>query len=390
MTQIQTGVIIPRDYGIRLRQNGVFISPSKYALGRLLLATPAQRQRWVSDVAAEKELSVDETVEWIARGFKKRKEDPAILDAKTTLFDVRRYGDTIAGKALSRRDPDTYHEMQLASPFESDAGYGYTDARCSCGNGFWDGVKNAESMCPHLAALETALYEDVKQRRSIAGSHTGLPPRNRFAAPSLPFYERGGASRAVTRYYGGENHFSLNKDLLEDIRIYASLVQGLVQEGKAEFQVMRHAERNVDAARIRESERRYHGAVKALQRRIHGMLKAHGFRKTGYVLEFKGTPHEAVAQRFMNGFAAYSVCIGRDAPPLLVMKHLGPVVPDPISAREVRQDDPYFRAQSYITVDDATRRECRAEVILPGMRDESRVFVPQLLQDVYRQRMRQL
>jgi hypothetical protein len=400
---IRTGEIIPRDYGIVLRRKGTktFVSPSKFAVGTLLLEKPEAIQRRIADIAQRTDTSIDEVTKALEKGIKRKREGAHIL-TDNMLFDARLLGNAITAKIISKSDPEAYHEVRIAKPLTYGDTTQYDDVQCSCSSGFWDGVKTVQEICPHIAALTIALYRDEKSRLSADENTTGLTPSRRLPAPSLPFAFQekslgwGKRDKALTgmlhQYYTGKKkHVGINKEALASPEIYSSWLAKTIQnqQGSATYEVVRQAEKTIDRDSLSTADRELYGASKALEGRAVQMLKKAGFKPAGYCLEFKGTPHEVVAQRFVNGFAVYSLCMRQDMPPFLVRKNLHGKAQNPITAVATRQDSPYTRKGWYESIDDATRRECSEQIIVPGTQKDSQINVPIRLQRKYASLMRQ-
>jgi hypothetical protein len=121
------------------------------------------------------------------------------------------------------------------------------------------------------------------------------------------------------------------------------------------------------------------------------MLRDRGFYTNKYSLEFRGTEHEVVAQRFIHPKTSrvISLCIKDNMPPILVEKYLGDRPSDWITqTSDSRQDSPYQRlGQLYESIDDSTRRLGPTRILIPGTNKDSQVTVSQELKEFYNQHL---
>ena len=393
MNPIPTGEILPRDYGIvlRLKKDRLFISPSRYAIGQLILETPQEIRARLQEKAQNENISLEEVTKAFVAGVVKKERTKNILNfgRRRALLNVTPYTPaTYHAQVKSKGNgAPAWYDVHVFNP-SMDGGFDYEGVRCDCKDNFWDEVKNLDVMCVHGAALELALYHDHHSRISADENITGLKPQERLQNPSLPFNLRSVITDILFDYYvEGKSHGDINRRVLDNPAVFTPALESAFADHKATFYALRQRERETTS--YTESDRRYHGAVKALEGRIEEEFEHRKFKRSGYGLEFKGTEHEVVAKRYRHGDTVYSLCIPAYAPPFFVKKHLGELVPDWISARDERDDHPFQRVgQKYMSVDDATRREGFTTVIIPGQRQDSEVFVPKILQERYEQAMK--
>jgi hypothetical protein len=397
--RIPTGEITPRDYGVVIRPyrgQRKLLAPSKYAFGALLLESPEAIRERIADWARRNDMSQKKARETLEKGIARRGNGVHVLDWGNLLYDAKRHAGAVTAKVTTKSESDEYVEARVVAPRNVKEAVYYDEIACDCAMSFWDGVKTAKQVCGHVAALDIALYRDEKSYLSTKENVTGLSLSQRIRS-MMPFTffahdkRQGPRWQAVTDmlfdyYVNGHNHFDINVRALDDPEIYVGrLAAAIATDANTDisYEAVRHDEHSVSENTVSTTERRMYGSFKVLEGRIEAMFEDHGFHTRGYVLEFKDTPHEVIARRFVQGFTAYSLCIRRDMPPLLIKKHLGAKVDRPITAAQPSPSNPYGQKESYITVDDATRRECHAEVIIPGTRQHSQLEVSQDLQRIY-------
>lgn len=391
---IPNGEILPRDYGIILYRSGrrLFISPSKYVMGKILLETPQEIRRRVSEKARREGYKIRDLEDKLKKGVRRREGDQNFLktnkgerkEKTPAIHSVKYYAGSHTANIKSKSSPQ-YHEASTGAV-----------TRCGCEDSFWVDIKHIDVVCTHIATLETALYLDNKNCNPVDENITGLPPRERVSR-EIPFTLANGqeeSERLLTDvlfdyYVEGMNHYEINRGLIENPMIYSQWLRDLLENpnnsnSSAEIRVLRQEERKVQRTK---SNRRLLGAIHSLTERLSQELVARGFNRAGYGLEFQGSCYEVVGQRFVNGNTLYSMCTREDFPPILVKKHLGEKM-NLFVSRDTRYDSPFDRVgEKYVSKDDSTRRECLTEVIIPGMREDSIVSVPIVLKEAYKRAM---
>ena len=397
MNPILTGKILPRDYGVELRlsqRRKVFFSPLKYAIAKLMLETSDQVKKRLETISQERGTPLDELVEALGKGVKKRHRTKVILnkDRRDILRGTHRYGLDIAARVQSKRRGSKLTKITFGENEE----LAYLKTECHCEDVYWDGTKRYEAICTHLAVLEEAIYLDNQTKQPRDDNLTGLLPRERPLI-QLPFRLLSVSRRdeildpKVTKmildyYVEGKNFYEINKNALKDPQIFTSkLVKNLRSPWqKARFVVLSQEEKK--KSNPSPQERVLYGSIKAVERRITGMLRERGFYRDGFGVEFQGTDHEIVGRRFRSGSEVYSICIGEDLPPVIVHKFLGSQPRNIFQSHDGRNDHPLLREnESYESIDDTTRRFALTKVILPGRNERSEVFVSQNLARLYTQ-----
>lgn len=404
-----TGEILPRDYGLIISSQGrrLFISPSKYAIGKLMLETPAQIRARLRKKAEKDDLPFDELVEELVAGVKRHHRYKCVLNVgrSGTVREVGRYPITITAQVKSKTRG--YQHVSIVSYTDSEKPkLGYNAVNCECLDNRWNEVKGTrfEGICTHLAALEIAIDEDNKSRKRVGRNITGLTPKERSLIGSLPFtFFAGGKNSealdslvtdAIWDYYVERlNHFEINKALLANPLIYSKQLKSLFEQrgDKVRFGVVRQKERTIKRE-ISPSENAYLASVRSVKEGVTERLWELGFTRQGYALEFKGTPHEVVAEQFKDGYEVWSLCAKEGMPPIVVHRRLGGREEDWISATDdsvegcvnVGTNSPFKEvSERYGSVDDATRRIGRTRIIIPGQGNGSPIRVAQVLQKDY-------
>lgn len=394
---IQTGEISPRDYGILLRlpeQKKIFMSPLRYALGGLILCTPQEISELLKDKAQRTGQDEKELVRDFETAVRKREGSKKILKlgGRDVVCSVERYGRSYSGRVLSKGSA-SFYQVKLTNGSRCGQGLEYRTARCNCEDNSWSDVKYAEAICLHSAALDIALYLDQKSRMSIEDNITGLNPKDRMGAMSMPFSffdKRVDGGRLLIDilfeyYVNKKSQFKVNQEFLDNPRIYTQpLIEALgTSWDKAQFGVLRQEEKES------RKDLRLHGAIKALEKRVFQELWDRGFIKIGYSLEFKGTPYQVIGQRFIQKDSIYTFCTKRGMPPVIVKRNLGAKALDRFNSNDSRQDSPFHRVgEKYLSTDDATRRESLTEIIIPGIREDSITTIPDFLRRMYVKEMR--
>ncbi len=384
--KIQTGEIIPRDYGIIIQRGGrkIFIAPMNYIIGGLILATPEELGQKISQKASELRIRPGALKRELAAGIIKREGTDNLLryGGRSALRWAKNYN-TIAGEVISKSEPRTYG-VQIAYLENPTSGeITYASIGSDNPNEHWAKVKskerNLDMMIDQTAALDIALYKDNRQRNSAKRNITGLFPRDR-PTNHLPFRFSDPIDVLIDYYIEGKNRFELNKALLTRPETYSQELLNTFQNNpdSAYFAVIRQSEKEQTT---HHSGREYFGAVKALEKRIIHELKSKGFEWDGYGLEFRDTPNQTISKRYRKAGQVYAICTKQDQPPIIVYKKLGEKAQNWITAKEARADSPYKRTGIYTTIDDTTRRESWAQVIVPGKSNS--IFVPQILRKAY-------
>lgn len=406
---VATGEIIPRDYGLVLtlrNKQKLFVSPSKYIIARLMLETPGEIRERIQVHSELIHVEYSRLEEMLVDGVVAREGTKNILNfdrkhKKKTVKNVKVYTrDNVSANIKSKgRRHSAFYETIINNPSQESGILDYRGVECECKEDFWNKVKTVDAiMCVHAATLESSLYLDGQSGLSSRRNITGLFPSKRKNNPSMPFAfleDDEEINRLVTHvlfayYTDNSSHFNINKFLLSDEDNYSEALQKHFESDNARFEVLRQKEREVSKDSLTSYEVKFFGSVKVLESRIINDLRHNrGFRKAGYALEFKGSEHEMVAQRFVNGHEVYSLCIGSGTPPILVHRYLGARVHNWISAKNGVQDSPFrMSGEKFTSVDDATRRAGETEIIIPGMRAGSKFYVQDILKQKYNQLMK--
>ena len=396
--RIQTGEIIARDYGLVLHEYGqrrVFFSPSKYAIGLAILESPSELRRRIREKSEREGIEYQSLEEAFVNGVVKREGSKNLLNihGKKALQNARRYGTIYFANIKSKsREGPAFYDVQLGSPEIKNGSFSYHSARCECSDNFWNEVKCFDVICPHISALEIALYKDSTSRKSSKKNITQLSPRERTEHPSMPFSLFQNSSTRekdeiitdiLFDYFVEEkDHFEINKGLLENRLIYSIDLLRSIQDirDKVQYKVLRHKEKDLE-----NGDKKYCGAVKALEKKIIAELKIKRFKSDYYAVEFKGTDYETISKRFRRGNLVYSICIREGMLPVIVKKNLFVKSKNIFQSNDPREDSPFMRIGcKYISIDDATRRESLTEIIIPGMKRESIIQVPKWMSERYR------
>ncbi|HLC46868.1 MAG TPA: hypothetical protein VJI75_03950 [Candidatus Nanoarchaeia archaeon] len=403
-----TNEIIPRNYGITLHSpynKRLFLCPSQYMLGHLTLETSAEIRARLHEYSERKGIPYRKLSSDFRAKVMRREKGTGIIDLsrRLALKEVNRYGGKISAQVLSKSGVDHYPvNISDAQRFPSGRlppGIEYHDSKCSCESAFWADVKEIDISCPHISALEIALVSDNNSPKDSAKRNiTGLTKKARGDFNELPFaLSRIGAfsngriaipeQRALTDlmmgyYLENKNQYDIDVEALSDEMMYTPALRAEMLNGSAVFSVLRQKESA--ASDLSSSEARYQGAVRALVERISSELQTRDYRSKGYAREFVGTDFESVARRWENGVKAYHICTSRENPPLIVVRHLEKKAHDWMRPDDPRQDSPFRRiGESYTSIDDASRREGSTQVVIPGERPDSMLFVPEELKRRY-------
>ncbi len=377
---IKTGEILPRDYGITFRENGetFFISPMKYILGKIILESPQNLKKRIREKAHLEGLKIRNLEKELKEGFRKRSNTPKefLETGRDAISEVKGYNNIFTAEIPSKSKSNSPYKVQLG--LEN----GLKHARCECSDSFWVDVKRKSIICPHISALEIALFQDNSSKLSSQTNLTGLTPSQRPHNHNLPFnleeFDSLVTQIMFDYFVEGKSQFQLDKYLLEFGDLVSDEIKDKLQNDKAVYSVLRQKERSFDRNSISETQKRYYGAQRALKTRIKDMLKEKGFRENGYGLEFKFSDFETVSERFRQGNIIYSVCTQDYASPFIIKKVLG----EKTSIEDRMETNP-LSLREYTSVDDTTRRESFNRIIIPGQNQGSEVFVPQILKNSY-------
>jgi len=388
---MKTNIIIPRDYGLFVKGDygrRFFVSPTRHAIGKLMLESSAQIRERVSRKARRETTSPVRLRKLLYDGIKKREGTDNLVKVHTRnrINGVELYDRVYHAKLRAKSDEEIYYETQLSNPRINDnGGFGYRHSRCDCKDSYWGEVKSTEVFCSHLAAFEIALFEDERGNKSSNENLTGLTKSRLQRYPSMPFDLRKNYDLVTDMlfdfYVEGFTMAQINKKYLDDIELLSdALCNGLKdRKDTVQFGVLRQKEREIKPILAQDTQE-YYGAIRQLENRLRGMLLEREFKFDGYGYEFKGHGSELVAKRYRNGFEVISIGVNPYTPPLIIRKHLGEKV-------SLGNSDEPFQGINipYLSVDDNTRRKALTKVIIPGESDESQVFVPRVLKRRYAQ-----
>jgi hypothetical protein len=406
----ETCQIRPRDYGILVplgRNNKLFLSPVKYALAALMLETQEQIQQRVESISSDESLTTLE--ERLQRRVKAVNGSKNLLrkSKRQAIQNTRLEARTLKADITSR-NKGTYQITlkPFFGAFKKNAPniLGYQEADCQCPDHYELKSNELVEMCAHLALADSAFYADNVTRKSQSQNLTALRPKNR-PAQAKPFLFNNSSIDHITNvlrdFYVGtkqgrrilrKNHFELDKEMLEDSALYSQvLLQKFFQRYEARFIVVRQHQITKPKEDLSYNEQRINASIRNVETQVTRMLKDRGFYTNKYSLEFRGTEHEVVAQRFIHPKTSrvISLCIKDDMPPVLVERYLGDRPNDWITqTTDSRQDSPYQRlGQLYESIDDSTRRLGPTKIIIPGTNLDSQVKVSQELKEFYNQHL---
>lgn len=362
-----TGVIIPRDYGLRLpvRISGegarhVFVSPMRYALGQTMLETPGQLRARVRDRAMWHGSDAEELEEMFLDGIVRRfgTKNAWRLARGNVVRNVRGYGDKYAAEVKSKSGrPRAYLDVLV----HTGQGLVRYPGSCDCREDFYARVKSERPLCTHMAALELALVSDARGDTSLTGRR---PKRT-----TMPFGFRDSreGERLLTDmlfdyFVERREMHEIDRSVLGNRDAYSTALYGLLSSRNApEFRVMRQEERRI----AKTADRAFYAEVGRIKRAIRQKLR--GFDFAGYGLEFKGTKFESVSERYVRDNKVYAITVLPGKPPVVVRKRLGQRVEDWLQPdNAVPWKHPFDYADTdYRSVDDATRRASETRIIVP-------------------------
>lgn len=375
---IKTGIILPRDYGIIIKNKNQkhFISPLKYVIASLMLETKDQINFRFENFANENSYNLNEIKSEFRKGVKRKEKSTSILNVerRSTIFDVKNYSDLYSAKVQSKSNKaGIYYDSQVSgAKLNNYSEFTPAQSRCTCSDSFWVDVKRRSLNCIHTSALELALYEDNKSRESSQTNITALMPKERSNQIILPFKLTTNSDldslimQSLWAYYvENQSQFNVNKFLLDNMQIYSQGLVNILENNydRGEFGAIRQKEEEINKEDLTKFQKEFYGSSKALEKRIVRKLNDLRFEFQGYGLEFKDTNNEFVARRFRNGNETYSVGITKNMPPIMIRKFLG--AKTNLFEKSMLTPD-IFNNQSYISIDDSTRRESLTKVIIPG------------------------
>ena len=281
---------------------------------------------------------------------------------------------------------------------------GYEQAECQCPDHYELKSNELVEMCAHLALADSAIYADNVTRKNQRENLTGLRPKDR-PSQAKPFLFSNTSIDHITNvlrdlYIGTKqgrrilrkNHFELDKEMLEDPALFSQeLLQKFSNRYEARFMVVRQHQIVKPKEDLTYNQTRINASIRHVETQVTRMLRDRGFYTNKYSLEFRGTEHEVVAQRFIHPKTSrvISLCIKDNMPPILVEKYLGDRPSDWITqTSDSRQDSPYQRlGQLYESIDDSTRRLGPTRILIPGTNKDSQVTVSQELKEFYNQHL---
>lgn len=371
------GALHIRDYGILLEPSQTFLSPTKYVLARLLLEDKEDLEKkftkFTTDFSAQ-------TWEQFQSGLNQRGDLHLLEQNAQDLFsDVKALGANLTAQIHSNPQKGPYQIRRAKE-----------DRFCSCPDRFWGETKSKKVQCVHLSALELALYKDEKSRLSVENNLTGLFPSQRpsieLPFPFLAQKKDENLYLSSLFKYGLQrhSHLEMNKSLLDDPQIYAPKLRGLLERGKASFAAMR--QQKVAVPQDDREAKAYSRAVDTLDRQVAYQLRGRGYTFEGYSLEFKGTEYECIAKRYKRGKEVMALTFSDKFPPLLLQKQLQDFHVDIFFQGNTRITKNALLNPQYISnqIDDTTRLPCAQKVIIPGLKEESVLKIPKVLQGEYK------
>lgn len=379
---------MPRDYGITVQRPGgkLFFSPLDYALGGVLLAAPEDIDRALEQKAKREHLPLAELKRRFKAGVRKKEGHTHILEkgGKEILRNVVAYAGITAQIISKTKQEGPWNQVLLQYDPGLENQLAHIRMRTENPDEFWNFQHGLQSITPHIAALEIAILKDNRSRKNAEDNYTGLLPAERQAPAELPFLFGPNSVRAIDvlcdYYLEGKTHYTINRDLLENVEVYGPSTLATLQQGHATYRPIRQAERTVPKT---PDNQRWFGGIKALEQRLIREMGRRGLKDQGLGVEFKGTPNEAIARRFGRGDRIYSLVTKKDLLPLIVAKSLNGRQRDVRAGKDTRTDHPYQRVgQFYNSIDDVTRREAWTLVQAPSINVE-RFRVPDYMAERY-------
>ena len=389
----RTEEIIPRNYGLAFASHdrNHVIFPTMYVLGQAMRMKEKELDEYLQEwlrlkkkspkhpIHAKKDLtesSFDDLKELLLRKIQANEgannlyvvggdetiESPVYYPNGFLKGKVKRKGDGREGGAYAR--------VTLQNPFLASNGFlNYGELDCTCPEQDWESVKRYTTVCTHLAAMETQNFLDCNKSNDLERviSYRERKPHD----PIMPFsfVDNPDANIRtlfmdvlISYYILGRGQFTLNKRLLALPEIYRAAPLEMIRKGEASFVVIRqqNARREMPSYKIKH--------IRELVGSLKQQLYEKGFEREGFDLEFRGTSHEAIGERYAKGNMAVSVVASPHYLPIVVAKVLQPNEVRLFDKQETVESHPLARVnQRYSSIDDFSRRVSQTRVIMPGI-----------------------
>lgn len=408
----KTGILRPRAYAVRVKTNSdvVVFDPMRYALGTWLLLGFKEQRFLIADWAKRNNVDYEEAEALLVQGVARSDRN-----GTKNLFNFgrrtreRHASDLAVKDAVSRKDlyanvkslsADGYHDVLVPRLHsERRINLGLPNSRCiGCNDYFHHQGKNhtETTPCLHLAALETALFTDEKQKLSAEESATKLTPafRKPWVPGDMPFsfaffrpdmkYTEAQLQRhriladIIMNYYVGEqengrrvrlSQYEAGIEALAHAEIFSQTLRGAIEDpvsDNARFIVIRQEEEKIAKDSLSTADDERYAAATSVLWKLHRYFKEKGFIPIGYVREFVGTdgnPNGLIARRYIpksgrNNRVISLLMDEEHGLPLVIGKTLGNLSADWVNASESRTESPVGRLgwKPYETTDDSSRR----------------------------------
>jgi hypothetical protein len=417
----KTGEFIPRYFGLRLAMPGnfdVFIHPTSYLLGQIMLETPGEIRARVRDWAERHEENYEEVLESLVEEVKKREGTKNMLnysrrtrtrqESNLVLKSVNHYGRSFTGETKSKGHGRYYTFTIPEPPLRREITISYPGARDSSPDNIWNEVKGKDLtfISTHLTIPELGIFYDNTSGLPQRSNITALAPRERemkTGLPNLPFnlhtlkdplkmssrelelYQT--LTDLFMEYYLNRTcQYELDKLALADSRVFSEELQKAILDSRdiARFQIIRQKEKKVEKSTTRSD--RYHAAVTNMLQNIESFLKKrYKYNFTGYMREFPDSEHETIAKRLepQKSGPVYSL-LTINGLPILVKRFLDHKAKKWHNPMDTGRTPPLKRRYIFRSIDDVTRRESKTQIIFPDKQLEKEGYVvPQILKEKY-------
>ncbi len=408
---IRTEVVLPRNYCLAFSSFGRrhYLSPSAYALGQVIRLTERQLDEYLKEwLAVKKEESVHPTYrKKDLTGFSFDDLKELLLEriegvegarnlyrvgGSEAVHSIIEYPSALVGQVKrithgGEKGKDV--AVSLANPWLTlDGLLNYGDATSESTGAYWEDAKRIMYHDPYVCALEIENHHKCKnsqsrieRKQSVWRKVPSMPFR--LAEENDPEIRKLLVDVLIGHYVQGKGYYRLNRELLDNPRVYQPAALEMILQGKAQFKVVRqiNQERKIPKYRVDI-------ARKVIRAAEHRLMKE-GFRREGLVLEFKDSPYEVIGERYQNKEREVTIAVEPCSHlPYFVSRILKQEKADIFARRRIMDRHPLVRAEKdrnrptkgYLSLDDATRRAGNTKIFLPGMTKHLLISIPPWLE----------
>jgi len=287
-----------------------------------------------------------------------------------------------------------FKHVSVTGPFENSKSK-FRDVSCDCEDSRRarekQGYQDIRLVCTHAGALLHYASENMRSIKGLREKDTQifLPFNSIFPQerknvklewiiqgeqPNLDYLT---TDVVLSRYFNGETFFSIGKKLTNIPVIYDKILESIILDGTASFEVL-------PESYIFERSNPINPAVRTLFTQMESRLEDHskGYKKAGNCLEKRDSSYETIALIFKKIKDEVRLLFNRNFPPVAVVRK---DIDSQVGITDIyRYIDPETHLHPFeelfmpkIMFDDKTRKYTKYEVIIPsefpipaGLRDD--------------------